>query len=77
VRTVTDAQRVIEIVRRRCCAYIGNHCDCKFGIEKAAGRVFGEAGNGCPELRDVAELLSLLTPYERQRLAKRLAKVRA
>lgn len=71
---------VVEEVRARfCCAYCdpstgrgGDFCDCKYGADKLGQH--HEAGNGCPELREVVGILSMLTNKEIKALAKKFQK---
>lgn len=78
LRDQDRAVAVVSTVRKRCCAYLGDRCDCKYGIstDDSAPGVRGERGNGCPELREVEKLLKALTPFEWARLVKRLERRR-
>lgn len=66
-------------VQRNACAYDmgtieATCCDCKYGAQNiGTGR---EAGNGCPEMREVAQLLAVMTSVEFTRIQKRSQKAR-
>lgn len=59
-RLVTGLARV----QRKLCLYTGSRCDCKYGV------TFDEQ-SGCPEVRQVLEMVSVMTPAEFECITKR------
>jgi len=58
----------------RCCAYIGDRCDCKFMAENTseAGIMTGsENGSGCPELTMMLYMVAAMTEQEFNAISKR------
>ncbi len=77
----TETLKVIADLQNMACAYkiIANpkdktptKCDCKYGGQNLMKGT--ETGNGCPELRSIVEVLSVMTNFEWQRLVKRVGK---
>lgn len=72
---MTRGQKLAAILERirkhRCCAYMGERCDCKFGAENIEKGWGGESGNGCPEMRDAIHLLQNMTDAEFKRISER------
>lgn len=71
---------VLEKVRTCHCAYSSpghpaSQCDCKYGGQLADSPVSGEAGNGCPELRDTIGVLQTMHETEFQRIINRAYKL--
>jgi hypothetical protein len=51
----------------KCCAYIGDRCDCKFiddSIPNERIMTHSEAGSGCPELMNLAHMVAAMTEQE-------------
>lgn len=72
--TKDHLQKVLTNMQNQACAYgtpdrPAKFCDCKYGGDKLGST--GEQGNGCPELRAVIALLSVMTPAEYMRLQLR------
>jgi len=64
---------VLKKVQTSICAYrSAAFCDCKYGVQNVGKST--ESGNGCPEVREVIALFSVLTPFEYERLTKRIYK---
>ena len=70
---------VIAKLQHMACAYsllyetganVNIKCDCKYGGTNLMKGT--ETGNGCPELRSVAEILAVMTDFEWKRLVKRV-----
>ena len=73
-QNVAELLEAVEIIRVGICVYRGlPRCDCKFGVRKV-GMQCSEHGSGCPELYEVLTYLRALTPFERDRLERRVAK---
>ena len=53
----------LECARKKCCGYVGDRCDCKFGVTEDTFGI-GERGTGCPELRQAIYLVECLTDEE-------------
>lgn len=66
----------LETLRSTLCGYMGDRCDCKFGPTLQKNTVFPcldvcSEGTGCPEVRTVIELLSVMTEEEYQTFCNR------
>lgn len=51
----------------KCCAYIGDRCDCKFiddSIPNERIMTHSEDGSGCPELMSLAHMIAAMTEQE-------------
>lgn len=59
----------LEIIRRMHCEYLGEFCDCKFGIGEI-GKSRGEQ-NGCCEIRTAIDLLEKMTDKEFEKTIQR------
>jgi len=62
---MTKKEQVIELLKfirkERVCAYLGNRCDCKFGINlEVKDRVMSGESNGCPEMYQIIDFLEHL-----------------
>jgi len=58
IQDQSEAIKFVEFMRKnRICAYAGNRCDCKFGIEEEASNKYGGEKNGCPEMRVLINIL--------------------
>ena len=78
------ALRAVKVLGARACAYTvgdewANFCDCKYGMESdrsSAERSYCGEQTGCPEMRDVANVLHEMTDEEwaanRQRTLERV-----
>ena len=58
-------------IRKRCCAYSGPLCDCKYGVTDESACGMHEKGNGCPELATACSLLFRLTDKEYAEILQR------
>lgn len=47
----------LEAVRRRVCAYMGESCDCKYGLTTEKQERQSSERTGCPELRELTHRL--------------------
>ena len=58
---IDDREEAIEFVKfirkNRICGYVGNRCDCKYGIEPESSNKFGGEKTGCPELYQLISIL--------------------
>lgn len=58
---IEDQKEAIEFMKfmrkNRICSYIGDICDCKFGIEEEAYNKFGGEKTGCPEMYQLISIL--------------------
>ncbi len=69
-RLVTSVAKLMA----RCCAYIGDRCDCKFMAESTPENSImtgSETGSGCPELRMITYMLAAMTEQEFNAISKR------
>ena len=58
----------------KCCAYIGDRCDCKFiddSIPNERIMTHSEAGSGCPELMNLAHMVAAMTEQEFNAISQR------
>jgi hypothetical protein len=61
--TRAELIQAMELTRRfRVCAYMGETCDCKYGIK--GDEKPGDEQTGCPEMRDVIALLRAMNDAE-------------
>jgi len=69
-----NAIELLKFIRKnRVCAYIGDRCDCKFGIDfECKDRVMSGEKNGCPEMYQIIDILEHL-PDEAWKLAIKLS----
>ena len=51
-----DIIRGLSVLQKRTCHYLGETCDCKYGIESES--VPHSERNGCPELRTAISILT-------------------
>jgi len=63
--------RVIEIIRKESCSYMGDMCDCKYGYQGKGNQRYASESTGCPELRTVLMLLKNITDEEYREILKR------
>ena len=58
---INDQEQALEFLnfmrKNRICTYVGNICDCKFGIEREAYNKFGGEKTGCPEMYQLITIL--------------------
>jgi len=69
-----DAVKLLRHIRKeRVCAYMGDRCDCKFGIDlNVKNRVMGGEKTGCPEMYQIIDIIENL-PDEAWKLAIKLS----
>ena len=63
--------KVVKIIRKELCAYMGDRCDCKYGYEGKENIMYGSEQTGCPELYTVLSLLHNMTDEEYEAILKR------
>jgi len=65
-----ELEENLENLRKNICCYMGPTCDCKYGVEDRAKKdeilcasfvPYGGEHTGCPELRMVLRLLSVIS----------------
>jgi hypothetical protein len=67
----------LEIIRKHLCSYSTNICDCKYGpnLKPKADLILSSFENtestGCPEIRQVISILSVLTDREFNKLVRK------
>lgn len=63
----------LERIRKKLCAYMGEHCDCKFMAPENDTICNGsEIGSGCPEIYTAIAIINALTPAELEKINKRV-----
>jgi len=73
---VRQKRLVISLAKlaTRCCAYIGDRCDCKFmasSTPESSIMTGSEAGSGCPELMMMTYMVAAMTEQEFNAISKR------
>ena len=68
-----DVVEYLKFIRKnRLCAYLGDRCDCKFGIDATADGRMSER-TGCPEMYQLIDYMDNL-PKEAWELAVKLSR---
>lgn len=60
--------------KNRLCGYMGDPCDCKYGIATTNDRMGGSEQTGCPEMRTAIAILRNMTDQEWEKIQRRMAR---